>query len=206
MGNSSIEGREVEALRRAADGDSSAARRVWDVHRPRLKAMVDVRLDRRVRTRVDPSDIVQESLLEAHRRLADYLRTRPLPFYPWLRQIAWERVAKAHRRHLKAGKRAVGLERDAAVELSDASVVLLAERFCPTDGGSGPAARAMRAESQARIRDGLRRLPAADRELLVLRYLEGLSPAETAAILNIGPSAEKMRHLRAVRRMKKLLE
>ena len=62
--------------------------------------MVAVRLDRRVAARVDASDVVQETLVEAARRLDDYLRERPIPFYGWLRQLAGERIVDAHRRHV----------------------------------------------------------------------------------------------------------
>jgi RNA polymerase sigma-70 factor (ECF subfamily) len=60
--------------------------------------------------RLDPSDIVQEVLAEADRRLDDYLRQQPLPFYAWLRQLAWDRLADAHRRHVLARRRSVTRE------------------------------------------------------------------------------------------------
>jgi RNA polymerase sigma-70 factor (ECF subfamily) len=62
--------------------------------------MVAVRIDRRLAARVDPSDLVQEVLMDAHEKLSDYLRKRPLPFYPWLRPLACERLVRLHRRHL----------------------------------------------------------------------------------------------------------
>jgi DNA-directed RNA polymerase specialized sigma24 family protein len=60
--------------------------------------MVAVRIDPRLAARVDPSDVVQETLTEAHRRLDDYLAARPVPFYPWLRQLVRDRLADLHRR------------------------------------------------------------------------------------------------------------
>src|SRR5262249_35493669 len=110
----------LEAFQR---GDASARGRLLDRHRTRLRQMVTLRLDRRLAARVDPSDVVQEALAEADRRLSDYARERPLPFYPWLRAIAWERLAKLHRRHLHAQRRSVGREEialpeDSALELA----------------------------------------------------------------------------------------
>src|SRR5262245_24069354 len=94
-------------LARATAGDPEAAQQLLARHRGRLGRMVAVRLDCRLAARVDPSDVVQEALMDAARKLPDYLRRRPLPFYPWLREIAWERLIKLHQQHLTAGKRSV---------------------------------------------------------------------------------------------------
>ena len=83
-----------ELVRRSAAGDESARQQLLARHRSRLRQMIAVRLDRRVLARLDPSDVVQEVLMEAHKKLDGYLRDRPLPFYPWLRQIAWQRLVK----------------------------------------------------------------------------------------------------------------
>src|SRR5437588_8507035 len=91
-------------------GHSAARGQLLERHRPKLRRMVAVRLDRRLAARVDPSDVVQESMAEAAARLDQYVRDRPLPFYPWLRRIASDRLADASRRHLHAGRRSVGRE------------------------------------------------------------------------------------------------
>jgi RNA polymerase sigma-70 factor, ECF subfamily len=77
-----------ELLNRTAHGDRAARDQLLVRHRQRLRQAVAYRLDRRLAARVDPSDVVQEVLAEAARKLPDYLRERPLPFYPWLRQMA----------------------------------------------------------------------------------------------------------------------
>src|SRR4051812_14899116 len=97
------------------DGDAQARGRLLERHRPKLRRMVAVRLDRRVAVRVDPSDVVQESLIEAAGRLDEYVRERPLPFYPWLRRIAADRLADAYRRHRHAGRRSVRREEPPAL-------------------------------------------------------------------------------------------
>src|SRR4051794_34158326 len=94
-------------LAEAAAGGADARDRLLRRHRDHLARMVACRLDRRLAARVDPSDVVQEVLVEADGKLDQYLRERPLPFYPWLRELAWERIAGLHRRHVRARKRSV---------------------------------------------------------------------------------------------------
>src|SRR3954471_19719524 len=118
-----------ELLQQAGRGEDAARQRLLAVHRDRLRRMVAVRMDRRLAARVDPSDIVQEALVEAVQKLDDYARDRPLPFYPWLRQFAWERLVKAHRRHIHAARRSVGREEKGNMPLPDESALDLAERL-----------------------------------------------------------------------------
>src|SRR5262245_48665523 len=94
-----------ELVARAGRGDSAACQELLMRHRERLCKMVAVRLDRRLAARIDPSDVVQEALLEAAQKLSQYLRRRPVPFYAWLRRLAWEHLVDIHERHLAARKR-----------------------------------------------------------------------------------------------------
>jgi RNA polymerase sigma-70 factor (ECF subfamily) len=190
-----------DLLAAAARGEADARGRLLDRHRRRLERMVAVRLDRRLAARVDPSDLVQETLAEADRRLDGYLRDRPLPFYPWLRQLAEDRLAAAHRRHVRAGRRAV--DREEPGGLPPASAQELADRLA--DSSAGPGTRLERAERVTRVRAALERLSGPDREVLVLRYLEQLPTADTAAVLGLTEGAVKMRLLRAVQRLHELL-
>jgi RNA polymerase sigma-70 factor (ECF subfamily) len=91
--------------------------------------MVSYRIDPRLALRVDPSDIVQEALADAACQLSNYLRHRGVPFYPWLRSLAWERLIQAHRRHVLAEKRSITREQPLEMALSEESVLLLAERL-----------------------------------------------------------------------------
>src|SRR5262245_15592899 len=97
-------------LERAAAGDGAARAQLLQRHRRRLRRMVAVRFDPRLAARVDPSDVVQEALAEAAATLDGYLRERPLPFYPWLRQLAQRRLLDLHRRHVQARRRSVTRE------------------------------------------------------------------------------------------------
>jgi RNA polymerase sigma-70 factor (ECF subfamily) len=192
-----------ELLRRAEQGDGQARQAVLVRHRERLKHMVAVRMDRRLAARIDPSDVVQEALLEAAQGLDEYLRKRPLPFYPWLRQLAWERLIDLHRRHVLAQRRSVKREEPLAPHLSDESALQLADRVLARQ--SSPSDRAIRNEARARIRTALDQLGERDREVLVLRHLEQLSTRETAAVLGVSEGAVKTRHLRALEHLRELL-
>jgi RNA polymerase sigma-70 factor (ECF subfamily) len=193
-----------ELLDLAASGDRSASHALLARHRERLRRLVDLYLDRRVRGRVDPSDVVQEALTKAYRRLAKYLEERPIAFYPWLRRIAIEQVEKAHRRHLEAQKRSVKREGLCDQPLPNESAFNLANRLIAA--GSSPSRAVEQQELRRRVRDLLGKLPSRDRQVLVLRYLEGLSMSEIADISGDSEAAVKMRHLRALERLRRWLD
>src|SRR5262245_16697261 len=159
-----------------AEGDRQARNRLLDRHRRRLRDLVHLRIDPRLAARVDPSDVVQESLAEADRRLPDYLRDRPMPFYPWLRALALQRLTDLHRQHVRALKRSVCREEVRLPFLTDDSVQDLARRV--SGRGSSPSAGLQRREAQERARAALAGLSERDREVLLLRHLEQLSVRE----------------------------
>src|SRR5687768_4627124 len=94
-------------LSRARAGDAQAIEELLAHHRARLRGMIALRMDGRLAARFDPSDVVQEALVDAHHQLGQYLQEQTIPFYPWLRQIALNRLVDLYRRHLKARKRSV---------------------------------------------------------------------------------------------------
>ena len=192
-----------ELLHGVPGGDRAARQQLLARHRGRLRKMVAYNLDRRLAARVDPSDVVQDALLEADRELAEYLKHQKVPFYPWLRQLAWDRLVELHRRHLHADKRSVRREQAGFFNLSDESAAELAGRL--VDRGTSPSRQMLRREERARVRAALDQLPARDRDVLMLRHLEELSTAETAAVLRTTVVTIKARHLRALRRLRKLL-
>jgi len=190
-----------DLLRRAGLGDAAAADCLFQWHRKRLRRMVGVRIDRRLAARVDPSDVVQEALADAARRLPEYLRDRPLPFFPWLRRLAWDRLAALYRTHVRTARRSVAREEPPA--LPGESVLALADRLVGKT--SGPSTRWRRAERRALVRRALEQLPEQHREVLVLRQLEELSVAEVAAVLGIGEKAVYARQLKALERLREAL-
>jgi RNA polymerase sigma-70 factor, ECF subfamily len=201
---SAAEDSETEKLlRRIAEGDRAARGLLLASYRQRLKQMVALRLDSRLAARIDPSDVVQETLAEADQKLDAYARDRPLPFYLWLRRLGWERVILLHRRHIRTQKRSVRRETPGGWSLPDKSALQLAQRLA--GGSSSPSDHLQREERSARVRQALAELNETDREVLVLRFLEDLAPREVGAVLGISEAAVKMRQLRAIQRMRGLL-
>jgi RNA polymerase sigma-70 factor, ECF subfamily len=190
-------------LAKLRHGDESARQELLGRHRDRLRRMVAVRMDRRLAARLDPSDVVQDVLLEADRGLSGFLRGRPVPFYPWLRQMAWDRLVELHRHHIGAAKRTVKREESVSLALPDESAVALADRLI--DRGSSPSERLVRQELRRRVRAAIFELAERDREVLVLRHLEQLTTDQIADVLSLTPAAVKSRHVRALERLERLL-
>ena len=184
-------------------GDRAAVDRLLERHRDRLRQMVVVRMDQRLSARIDPSDIVQETLAVAARKLPRYLHEPAVSFYPWLRRIAWERLVKLHQKHLKAQRRTVTREEPQGPSLSSESAMDLAKRLM--DSGTSPSLSVEKKELRGQVQAALTRLRASDREILVMRYLEQLSNKEIAEALGITEGALKMRHLRALTALKTIL-
>lgn len=170
--------------------------------RPRLERMVAVRLDPRLRRRVDPSDVIQEAFAEVTRRLEEYHSKHPLPFFLWVRLIAAQKLVEFHRRHLGAAGRDVGREVTPG-SIPSASSASLAERF--VDPGPSPQSEAAHQEAFARVHRALDGLEELERELLAMRYFEGLSLEEVALVLGLSASAAKRRHLNALRALRAAL-
>ncbi len=191
-------------LDRVRAGDRNACDELLHMHRERLKRMVTVRMDRRLSARIDPSDVVQEALTEANLHLDEYARTRPIPFYPWLRRLAWERMVAMIRHHIGSHKRSVSREEPGPLALPDESAFDLAGRLAAS--GTSPSGRLTRQELRERIHGALATIEDHDREVLVLRYLEQLSTKETATVLGISEGGVKSRLMRALIRLRTLLE
>lgn len=192
-----------ELLRRAGAGDRPALDALLERHRDPVRRMIGMRMDPAIARRVDASDIVQEVLLEASRRLAEYLRRPPMPFHLWLRHIARDHLIDAHRRHRRARRRSVDRERPLGGVPDDRSSLDLMGQLLDRD--LTPATAAIRREMRERFRAALVDLDEDDREVIVMRHLEHLSNQEVASALGLSEAAASMRYLRAIRRLRGLL-
>lgn len=188
----------------ALQGDSRAWNRLMTEHRARLRRMIALRMDRRLQGRVDPSDVIQESFIDAARRLPEYAKNPEVPFFVWLRRLTGQRLMEQHRRHLGAqardASREVSLYHGAFPEASTADLAanLLGE-------SSSPSQAIIRIEQTRRLQEALDSLSPIDREILVLRHFEQLSNGEASEVLNLDKSATSKRYIRAVVRLKDVL-
>jgi RNA polymerase sigma-70 factor (ECF subfamily) len=185
-------------------GDPGAVNALLERHRDALRRMIDVRMDKRLQQRVDASDIVQEVLVDANRRLAEYLRDAAMTFQLWLRHIARDRLIDAHRRHREAARRSLDREQPlVSPGWNERSTMELAAQLC--DHNPTPAAAATMQELQARFAAAIEQLEDFDREIILMRHFEQLSNSEAAEALGLAPPAASMRYLRAIRRLRETL-
>jgi RNA polymerase sigma-70 factor (ECF subfamily) len=195
----------AELLKRAGQGDKEAAGKLFAQHRERLRRMVQVRMDGRLRGRLDASDVLQEAYLEFDRSLADYLKNPEAPLFLWLRFLTGRKLQALHRRHLgtkvRDAGREISLQQGALPQAS--SLALAAQLLGHL---TSPSEAAGRAEMQLRVQEALDTLDAIDREVLALRHFEQLSNAETAQVLEITEAAASRRFVRALKRLKKILD
>jgi RNA polymerase sigma-70 factor (ECF subfamily) len=201
MNPSSAETRRL--IVRALQGDRQSIEALLAHYRPQLRRMVSVRMDSRLKARLDPSDIVQSVLAEAAQKMVAF-QQEPEQFFPWLRQLAWDELARLHRDHIRTKKRSVSREEDDwRGQAADESMMQLADRLATQQ--LGPGSRLIHKELRARVRAALDQLAPQDREVLVLRFLEQLGISDTAAALGISEAAVKSRQFRAIERLGKLL-
>jgi RNA polymerase sigma-70 factor (ECF subfamily) len=195
---------ERELIQRAADGDADAVGQLFESQRGRLERLLEFRMHSRLRTRVSPSDVIQETFLDASRRLKEFAENPEVPFYVWLRFLACQRLAQLHRHHLsrqlRSAQREISL--DEAGNLSWTSSGL-ANQIAGTL--TSPSMAAQKVELQTQLLEVLDRLDEMDREILVLRHFEHLTNSECANILQISPTAASNRYIRALERLRAAL-
>ena len=175
---------DADLIRRAAEGDSGAMAALFTRHRDRLERVVSLRLDPRLRGRIDPADVLQETYLEVSRRIGEYARQPTVSAFVWLRSLAAQKLVDLMRHHLGVKARAAGrefsIDNHAAPQASSASLAAeLVGRL------TSPSLAAIRAETRAQIEEALGRLDEVDREVLTLRHFEMMSNAEAAEALGL---------------------
>jgi RNA polymerase sigma-70 factor (ECF subfamily) len=194
----------ADLLQRVQAGDPRALNEIFTRHRDCLLRMVELRLDARLRGRLDASDVIQDAYLEVVTRLGEYLRQPRLPLFLWLRLVVGERLTRLHRHHLgthlRDAAREVSLDRGPVPMASSAALAarLLGRHTSPSDA-------AARAERARRLQQALDALDPIDREVLALRHFEELDRAEIAQVLAISEAAVAKRCVRALKRLRELL-
>ncbi len=192
-------------LESAADGDVASWGVLLTQNVERLSRFIALRLDRRLQGRIDPEDVIQEIYAEAWRHLPDYRRKGTPPFYLWLRGLARNKILELHRHHLgtqmRDARREVTDYQRSALETTSTMLSSLL-----LDSQTSPSGVAAREEARAGLEAALETMDDLDREVLMLRHFEQLSPRETAIVLNLQEKAAGMRYVRAIRRLREILE
>lgn len=189
----------------AKEGDNSAINQLMDRHRSSLNKMIRMRLDKKIRNRVGVSDVVQDVLVEANRRLPRYLDSPSMPFHLWVRQIARDRIIDAHRRHRVSARRSVDREQPMVVPQGyDKSSIHLASML--GDSKTSPTEAMIQKELARKVEDSIALLDEKDSEIIILRHYEHVSNQEISRRLNLSEAASSMRYLRAIRRLKELMQ
>jgi RNA polymerase sigma-70 factor, ECF subfamily len=174
-------------------------------YRPRLKRMVAYRIHRQLQGRVDGSDVVQEAMADAVRKLRDLPSPPSISLLNWLRRLTWLKLAELHRKHLGT------LRRDAHLDVSfheglvpGVDSGLVAAGMAGGELSSSQVAIAK--ETRQIIEISLRALEPLDRELLVMKHYEALSISEIAEVLGMPRSTAGRKYLAAVDRFRRILE
>ena len=196
---------EESLLKLAASGDSDALGRLLESHRQRLERIVRVRLDHRVQSRMNASDVIQETCIEAGERLKEYLENPEVPFFVWLRYLAHQRLQQLHRHHL--GRQIRDANRERSIEQQDSedqlgSGIIAAHLVARISSASSIL---QREELCQRLRELLDRMEPVDREILVLRHFEHLTNAECSQILSLSTTAASNRYIRALERLRTVI-
>ena len=186
-------------------GDKEALGSLFDHFRDRLWRIVNFRLDQRLIGRVDADDILQESFINAEKRIEHFLHDSPDGFFIWLRLIVNQTLIDVHRRHLGTQARDASRERSLSGRWSPESTSFSLSHHL-LGHLTSPSQAAVREELSQQLNIALKSMSGLDREVLALRHFEELSNSETARALEISEQAASLRYVRAIGRLKKILE
>lgn len=184
--------------------DLNALAELFSQHRERLWRMVNFRIDRRLRSRLWPDDVLQDAYMNAQERIHRFAEDRFKSPFVWLRMIIHQTLIDLHRQHLGAQKRDV--EREVSLD---------GRRFTQTTSASmmfqligdwtTPSQAAVRQERLGMVERAIAELAPLEREVLALRHFEELTNAEVAEELGVSGKAASIRYVRALRRLKDVL-
>lgn len=211
MGRNTAKRRGVDAstdtddvAERLRAGDSVALADFFARHRDRLWRVVDFRLDARLRRRLDPDDVLQQSYIEAAKRLGHFRGESATSAFVWLRLVVVQTMVDLHRAHLGTGGR--DANREVVFDPSPGTGDSAALAHHLAESMTSPSGAAARGETEQQLRIALDELEPVDREVLTLRHFEELTNGETAAVLNLDPKAASKRYIRALDRLRGILE
>jgi RNA polymerase sigma-70 factor (ECF subfamily) len=200
------EGQADRLLAEAKGGGEEQLGKLLTLYRNYLTILATTQLDARLRRRISPSDLVQEAMLGAYRDFGKFRGNTERELLAWLRQILINCLHHAYEAHIQAGRRDIRREisLDDMNRAMDRSVIRLAHVLA--DRGPSPSAPARERERSVALADQLARLKSDDRDVIVLRNLQGLSFEEVAERMGRKPGAVRMLWLRAIERFRQVYQ
>ena len=184
----------AQLLRLAREGARHSLGLLLELYRNYLGLLAQSQIDARLQGKVDASDLVQETLLEATRAFDGYRGDSEGEWVQWLRHILASKIATLVRRFYETQRRDVRLERQLNEEL-DRSSEMVQALFSPR---SSPSQQAVRHEQAVLLADALEQLPSHYREVIVLRHLKELSFPEVAQRMGRSLGSAKQLWVRAL--------
>ena len=192
----------LERLR--SDGEQVLAE-AFGVNRERFWYLVTFRMDHRIAARVDADDVLQEAFVAACTRLPHYLRNPSFTLFVWLRMIVTQTLVDVHRRHFGTEMRSAGREISiGGPRYPQTTSVSLASHL--VENQTSPSNVAQRNETSETLAQAIEQISPLDQEIIALRHFEGLTNSETAEVLGISVTAASNRYVRAISRLKDILE
>lgn len=195
--------------RRLLAGDNTALGEAFALHHQRLRTAIGFRMDARLRGRLDPDDVLQESFLQASSRLEHFRNAaaaNPMAsLFVWLRLVVNQTMIDLHRRHLGAQRRDAGREVHRGPSKNPvATSASLAD--CLLGHLTSPSQAAMRAELAMQLQQAIATMSENDQEIIALRHFEELTNSEVAETLSIEVKAASIRYVRAIKRLKEVAD
>lgn len=182
----------------ARAGDRDAQGRLLDLYRSYLLSIASAELASELRPKAGPSDVVQDTLLEAHTLFARFRGAEVEELRGWLRGILLHKIAAVHERFYDAQKR--DLRRELSLDAS-AGDEPLGDRVAGDN--SSPSNQVARDEEEQRLNEALSRLPERARRVVVWRNWGKLSFAEIGQRLGTSEDAARMYYARAIARLER---
>lgn len=176
--------------------------RALESYRAYLNLLVRIQIGRGLQAKVDASDLVQETLLEAHRHLPGFRGRTEAEFAAWLREIMAGRLANLVRHYYGTQGRDVRLERELAAHLDQSSQLLEAGLV---DGGNSPSQQAAQHEQSVLLATAMQQLPADYREVVFLRHFQELPFSEIARSLGRSVDSVEKLWVRGLARLRQLM-
>jgi RNA polymerase sigma-70 factor (ECF subfamily) len=190
-----------QILLEARAGSETALGPLLELYRNYLRLLARIEIGRKLQGKLDASDLVQETFLEAHRNFALFRGTDEPQFACWLRQILAAKVANVVRHYFGTQGRDVRLEQELAANLDNSSRVLGHELATSL---SSPSVQAARREQAVLLADALAQLPNDYHDVIVLRHLEGLTFPEVARRMGRTQDSVEKLWLRGLARLRKV--